>query len=58
MVANDGGEVGNRERDREWGHEMTGEEWERYHLSCFLVGPSHQPSVIMALIAEDQCTSA
>lgn len=48
--------MGNEER--EWGYEMRGEEWEKYLLSCFLVGPSHQPSVIMAVIAEDQRTSA
>ncbi len=60
MVSGDGGggagsEEG--EREREWGDEMRKKEWERYHLRR-VVGPSHLPRVIMALIAEDQRASA
>lgn len=51
-----GREGGERERV---GDETKEEEWERYYLRCCsLVGPSHRPSVIMALIAEDQRASA
>ena len=48
----------NEKRRNAWGDEMREEEWERYDLhQCGLVGLSHQPSVILALIAEDQLAS-
>lgn len=51
--------VGDKERERESWETRWERRWERYHLlCCCLLGPSHWPSVIMVLIAEDQCASA